>query len=81
MSKIRAVTDQRAAQEGWTKSARRRRLSAYRRHLDSYFDAVARAEAFVLYERLFSLWHMLHLPLFTILILAALAHVVAVHLY
>ena len=81
MSEIRTMIDQRAAQEGWTKSARRRRLSAYRRHFDSYFDAVARAEAFALYERLFSLWHMLHLPLFAILILAALAHVVAVHLY
>lgn len=33
------------------------------------------------YERLFSVWHALHVPLFLILIAATLVHVVAVHLY
>ncbi len=44
-------------------------------------DAVARAENFSLYERLFALWHLLHLPLFVLLVLAASVHVLAVHLY
>ena len=33
------------------------------------------------YERLFSLWHLFHLPLFILLILSALVHVLAVHMY
>ena len=36
---------------------------------------------FTLCERLFSLWHVLHLPLFFMLIISALVHVLAVHMY
>ncbi len=43
--------------------------------------AVNKTAAFVFYERLFGLWHLLHLPLFAILLFAAVIHVVAVHLY
>lgn len=34
-----------------------------------------------LYERLFSLWHIFHMPLFLILVISALVHVLAVHMY
>lgn len=33
------------------------------------------------YERLFSLWHIFHMPLFLLLVVSALAHVLAVHMY
>lgn len=33
------------------------------------------------YERLFSLWHVFHMPLFILLVLSALVHVLAVHMY
>jgi hypothetical protein len=33
------------------------------------------------YERLFSLWHVFHMPLFLLLIISALVHVLAVHMY
>jgi hypothetical protein len=33
------------------------------------------------YERLFALWHVLHVPLFILLVITAIIHVVAVHLY
>lgn len=36
---------------------------------------------FRIYERLFSVWHLLHVPLFLLLIAATVLHVVAVHLY
>jgi len=78
---ICAMIDQHSVREGWEHSTRTAWLKAYRKHVDNYFQAVSRAEAFVVYERLFSLWHMLHLPLFIILMLAALVHVTAVHLY
>lgn len=57
------------------------RTDALRRLIEEYIDAVSRAEAFAMYERLFALWHLLHLPLFAILIFAAIAHVIAVHMY
>ena len=59
----------------------RKQLAEFKSALNTYLKAVARAEAFSLYERLFALWHLLHLPLFAILVLAATVHVVAVHLY
>lgn len=40
-----------------------------------------RAAQLAFYERLFSLWHVLHMPLFILLIFSALAHVLAVHMY
>ncbi|WP_372604448.1 hypothetical protein [Actibacterium sp.] len=55
--------------------------AAMKTRLRPYLRATARVQGFVMYERLFALWHLLHLPLFFILVLAALAHVVAVHLY
>lgn len=33
------------------------------------------------YERLFSLWHIFHMPLFLVLVISALVHVLAVHMY
>jgi hypothetical protein len=48
---------------------------------DAYLDALARASVFVACERLFALWHVVHLPLCVVLFLAAAVHVVAVHVY
>ena len=36
---------------------------------------------FRIYERLFSVWHVLHMPLFLMLIAAGIVHVIAVHVY
>lgn len=33
------------------------------------------------YERLFSLWHVFHMPLFLLLVLSSIVHVLAVHMY
>ncbi|MEH6359997.1 MAG: hypothetical protein V7761_04615 [Amylibacter sp.] len=66
---------------GLSNLARRNQLLGFKANLDQYFTAFGRAEAFSFYERLFALWHLLHLPLFAILVLAALAHVLAVHLF
>lgn len=49
--------------------------------LDAYLAGAKKVQRFMLYERMFSLWHLLHLPLFLILFAAAILHVVAVHLF
>jgi hypothetical protein len=56
-----------------------------RRTADAYIDrrltATRRVAAFQGYERLFSLWHALHIPLIFMLIIAAVVHVIAVNVY
>jgi len=49
--------------------------------VNKYMLALRRAAAFRLYERLFSLWHILHLPLFFMMIITAVIHIFAVHMY
>jgi hypothetical protein len=46
-----------------------------------YILAVQRSAQFLPLERLFSLWHVLHLPLVFIMVLSVIAHIIAVHLY
>ena len=66
---------------GWSWRLRRRHHKAARALIEQYLAAVNKTAAFQFYERLFGLWHVLHLPLFAILLFAAVIHVVAVHLH
>jgi hypothetical protein len=50
-------------------------------YIDQRLTATRRVAEFQAYERLFSLWHALHLPLIFMLIVAAVVHIVAVHVY
>ena len=61
--------------------------AAQRRHdlehdlLTEYFSSLQRVAQLGTWERLFSWWHILHVPLVYMLVLSAIAHVVAVHIY
>ena len=46
-----------------------------------YMSLIGRVAQFSFYERLFALWHILHLPIFLLMIVSALFHVLAVHMY
>jgi len=46
-----------------------------------YTTALRKIVAFRIYERLFSLWHILHMPLFIMMIITAVIHIFAVHMY
>jgi hypothetical protein len=52
-----------------------------RRAVRQHVAAVRRIGGLHVYEQIFGLWHVLHLPLCALLFLAAAVHVVAVHLY
>ena len=54
---------------------------AVRRYIARRLQATRQVVEFEAYERLFSLWHVLHLPLFFMLLIAGVVHVVAVHIY
>jgi len=52
-----------------------------RKGLARYFGSLRRAGSLAFYERLFALWHVLHLPLIVLLVFTAIIHVIAVHMY
>jgi hypothetical protein len=60
--------------------AKRLRRAA-RAYIDRRLSATRRVAEFEGYERLFSLWHALHIPLIFMLIIAAVVHVIAVNVY
>ncbi len=63
-------------------AAERRRLArAARSYIDRRLAATKKVAEFSGYERLFSLWHALHIPLIFMLIIAAVIHVIAVNVY
>jgi hypothetical protein len=54
---------------------------AVARFIEEHLRRVRRVAELASYERMFSLWHVFHLPFFYMLIVAALVHVLAVHMY
>jgi hypothetical protein len=46
-----------------------------------YLQAVQELGQFGTYEKLFSLWHVFHVPLVYMLVFSAIWHVIAVHMY
>jgi hypothetical protein len=77
----RALFDVRKSVAHLPPETQRKVKAKFKETIAQYLSSTARAEAFTFYERMFALWHLLHLPLFFILVLAALAHILAVHLY
>jgi hypothetical protein len=51
------------------------------RFIRDYTKLMTRVAKFTVYERLFAIWHVLHLPIFFVMVLSALVHVLAVHMY
>jgi hypothetical protein len=62
-------------------SAREKLQPSAFRYIDHRITATRRVLEFNAFERLFSLWHALHMPLFVMLVIAGIVHVIAVHLY
>jgi hypothetical protein len=63
------------------RAAQRATEADIRGRLRRYFKTLRRTGSLAVYERLFALWHVLHLPLIFLLVLTAIIHVIAVHLY
>jgi hypothetical protein len=65
----------------WDRNTCRKVRRETRRIINHYLDMVGKCAGFQAHERLFSLWHLLHLPLFVVLVISGIVHVFAVHLY
>lgn len=70
-----------AAAKGWPEEKLVQRIASRRRLAAEYLKLSLRVAQFHVFERLFSWWHVLHVPLVYMLVFSAIAHVVAVHMY
>jgi hypothetical protein len=81
LHEAKAAIEAEGKRRGWGWRARHKQLKLVKEHLSIYFAAVNKAARFGVYERMFAFWHVLHMPLFFLLVLTAILHVIAVHLY
>jgi hypothetical protein len=70
-----------AGQQRWDSSLKRRMGKEMRSWVWTFLTHVRKVAEFSFYERVFSLWHLFHLPLFFMLLFAGIFHVIAVHAY
>lgn len=52
-----------------------------RHYVKAYLARLHKVSELSFFERLFSLWHVLHVPLFIMMIITGIVHVIAVHVY
>jgi len=81
MRDLKKILGSHATQRGWERHKLRRRLAAAGEMISTYLEAVRHAAQFSAYERLFSLWHILHVPFVFMLVISGVVHVIAVHMY
>lgn len=70
-----------SAERGWSAAELARRQQRAQRLVADYIGAIQRVAQLAAYSRLFSLWHLLHVPFVVVMVMCAIAHVVAVHAY
>ncbi len=66
---------------GWSAEQTSKNYRILKKHIRSLLRSVIKTCEFSVYERLFSLWHLLHYPLFIMLVISGIVHVLAVHMY
>jgi hypothetical protein len=66
---------------GWDEQVQARRIRRGAGLVRSYLRAVNAAAQFGTFERIFALWHIMHVPLLYLLALSGVYHVIAVHMY
>jgi hypothetical protein len=71
----------RAALHSWSAEKLAHRVDNRTKLVAAYLRAAQRVAQFGVFERLFSWWHILHVPLVYMMVLSVIAHVVAVHMY
>jgi len=67
--------------EGWTRRKLNGRLRMASQLVDDYLIGAQRVALFAAWSRVFSWWHIAHVPFVYLLVISAIVHVVAVHAY
>lgn len=78
---IRAELREQAATGALTPAELRNLQRSLHKHVSARLESVRKVAGLSVYERLFSAWHVLHFPLFLMLVMSGIVHVCAVHIY
>ena len=70
-----------AVEEGWQRSKTEETINNGSMYLKAHYMTIRKLVGFTFFERLFSLWHILHVPFFFMLMFTATVHIIAVHMY
>jgi hypothetical protein len=70
-----------ARRRHWSAEDLSRRRYLARKLVRRYLANVVRVAQFSAYERLFALWHVVHVPFIYMLVISSVVHVIAVHAY
>ena len=81
MREVHASVSRNTKTLGWTPVQAKAHARAAKNHVNEFMVAVSRAAQFAFWERMFALWHVLHVPLFFLLLVSGVIHVIAVHMY
>lgn len=81
MREVQRILSRAAVERGWPQEEREHRVRVARRMLRGYLREIQDVAQFRTYVRLFSLWHVLHVPFVFMLVFSAIVHVVYVHMY
>jgi hypothetical protein len=76
-----ASLDRLAAESETIAEQRQRLLASSTSYLERRLKTLQKFSKLSAFERLFGLWHVVHFPLFVVMVLAAIVHVIAVHAY
>jgi hypothetical protein len=78
---VRKLIHENAKTQGWSKVERKEHHAAAHKHVREFLTSYRRASQYAFWSRVFALWHAVHLPLFFLLLISGITHVVAVHWY
>ena len=81
VGRVREQLDEQAMNSPVVRQHRDRLLELASAFVKEHLRRVRRVATFAAYDKLFALWHKVHLPFFYLLIITAIVHVVAVHAY
>jgi len=81
LAELRRAIKKAAKKKNWSRAERSRRYIGGKYFINSYVEATNKVAQFGVFERMFSIWHIAHVPLIFLLLVTAIIHVIAVHMY
>ena len=78
---LKKLLSKRAREQHWDDAKLAQRLVLASRMAEIYLKQAQAVAQFSTYERIFALWHVLHIPLVYMLVLSSIFHIIAVHMY
>jgi hypothetical protein len=81
IARAREVIAREGRRRGRSREVQRRQVAGVTEFVTQHVGAASAAASLAVYERLFRLWHVFHLPLFVLLVIVAIVHVYASHFF